>query len=156
MSERFWSSAFALGAFLLVGALLLGLLALGAGLVYQGARLLPRRTWRQVDAQVERVEVDDEGAEGYYCQAHYKFTVPGAARSYAGFLILKARFQSRFLADLHASDIRAAGTIPIWYAEGAPTLNYPSRPQTAWQVVKGLILVAGGLLILGSPLLLLR
>lgn len=162
LSDKAWGIY---GSLLFVFCLLLILagaffwLLLGGKCVLEGARLIPPRTWRRVDAVVERVNIIRDADSNDYVRIHYRFEAgrPGAeSEIYRGSATDHGPWpwtqDRKVLADQH----RAAGKMEIWYAEESPSIQYRSRPHPAWHSTKGLLAVALGLLILLAPVYLLK
>lgn len=152
MSERAWGLLLLLVCLLLVVAWFGGMVAIGAGLLRAGARLIPRRTWREAAARVDRVAVYHSGGSPLMgVEIHYTFTLerPGAPpQPCSGRIIPNEAFDRKEEAESRAIAYRTPGTIKIWYAEECPTLQYLARPRGAWQASKGLLLIALAVLLL--------
>jgi len=149
LSDRTWGLFWGLFSGLLVIALVATVLAITLKLLHAGAQLIPRRTWRRVEARVERAEVVRNHRTLDHVRIHYSFYAErsGAATELcSGSVVDSGDFFPRGDLQARAARYRAVGTIPIWYAEELPDLQYRSRPLAIWQATKGLLVMGGGVM----------
>jgi hypothetical protein len=136
-----------------------GSVVAGLGFVWKGLRLMLPRTWRQVQARLERADIQHDMDAGWYVAVHYQFALdrPGAVTEpCSGSMIDNSSYSTKSEAQERAFAYRAQGTLDVWYAEELPSLQYQSRPYWAWEATKGLGMIAIGLFVGTSPVLILK